>query len=81
MLSYTCTAVVSCASTYYVDCKGGTDSADGLSPSTPWKSVGAVSERSFSPGDSIRFRRGSVCSGMLWPKGSGSKTAPIHIDA
>ena len=47
-----------------------------------WKSTNVVSRRhEFLPGDSILFRRGRTCSGMLWPKGSGSATAPIHIDA
>ncbi|MBV9158578.1 MAG: right-handed parallel beta-helix repeat-containing protein, partial [Acidobacteriaceae bacterium] len=66
---------------YYVDCSAGSDQAEGTSPSTAWKSVGAVSSRTFAPGDSIQFKRGTVCSGMLWPKGSGSASAPIRIDA
>lgn len=69
------------SSIYYVDCNAGNDDADGLSPSSAWKSVGAVSRRHFDPGDSIQFKRGSVCSGMLWPKGSGSATAAIRLDA
>ncbi len=41
----------------------------------------AVSRHTFHPGDSIYFRRGSVCSGMLAPKGSGSAAAPIRLGA
>ncbi len=79
--SSTSTRAAQPASTYYVDCRSGNDAADGLSPSAAWKSVGKVSDHRFFPGDSIAFRRGSVCSGMLWPKGSGSGVAPIRIDA
>src|SRR5581483_7487474 len=68
-------------SAYYVDCGAGSDRANGLSPATALKSVRAVSTRQFGPGDVIQFKRGSTCSGMLWPKGSGSATAPIRIDA
>ncbi len=66
---------------WYVDCSVGNDTADGLSPSTAWKSVDAVSARTFNAGDAIYFRRGSTCAGMLAPKGSGSATAPILLDA
>lgn len=67
--------------TWYVDCDGGNDSADGLSAATAWHSTTAVSAHTFQPGDAVLFRRGSVCSGMLAPRGSGSATAPIHLDA
>ncbi len=43
--------------------------------------MNAVNSRTFAPGDLIQFKRGSACSGMLWPKGSGSATAPIRLDA
>ena len=65
----------------YVDCGGGDDGADGLSPSTAWRSLRAVSARVFQPGDSILFRRGSVCRGLLAPKGSGTVNAPIRVGA
>ncbi len=67
--------------TWYVDCSKGNDAADGLTPATAWKSVDAVSTRTFHAGDSIEFRRGTVCMGMLAPKGSGSAAAPISLDA
>jgi hypothetical protein len=52
-----------------------------MTPSTAWRTTARVSGHSFLPGDTIRFRRGSACSGMLWPKGSGSAAAPIRLDA
>ncbi len=66
---------------WYVDCANGSDAADGRTPSTAWKSLQAVSRRLFQPGDSIYFRRGTVCTGMLAPNGSGSSAASIHLDA
>lgn len=80
-LGYALAPAVFGASAYYVDCAAGSDKADGLTPSAAWKSVRAISGRQFDPGDSIHFKRGSVCSGMLWPKGSGSAAAPIRIDS
>jgi Right handed beta helix region len=66
---------------YYVDCSNGDDASDGLSPARPWKSLTRVSDHRYHPGDSIRFKRGTVCPGMLWPKGSGQDGAPITITA
>ena len=66
---------------WYVDCTDGHDGADGLSPGSAWRSAKAFSGHTFRPGDVIYFRRGSVCTGMLTPKGSGSATAPIRLDA
>ncbi len=66
---------------WYVDCASGNDAADGHSPSSAWRSVEAVSDRVFHPGDSIYFRRGTVCTGLLAPKGSGAVGASIHLDA
>lgn len=74
-------AVPAAARDYYVDCGGGQDSADGLTPATAWRTTSAVSKRTFAPGDAILFRRGSTCEGMLAPKGSGTAAAPIRLDA
>ncbi len=35
----------------------------------------------FSPGDEILFRRGSIFTGMFAPRGSGTAGQPIRIDA
>ena len=66
---------------WYVDCQRGNDAADGLSISSAWRSTAAVSAHTFQPGDAIYFRRGSTCSGMLAPRGSGSASAPIRLGA
>ncbi|PYT23334.1 MAG: hypothetical protein DMG58_28310 [Acidobacteria bacterium] len=67
--------------TYYVDCVAGSDLAAGTSHETSWKTVGKVSAKVFAPGDSILFRRGTRCGGMLWPKGSGQPGTPIRLGA
>lgn len=66
---------------WYVDCHEGAESGDGHSPSTAWTSLRSASAHTFQPGDSIYLRRGSVCSGILAPKGSGSAGAPIRLSA
>ena len=71
------------ATTYYVDSVGGNDDWDGLSPSTPWQSLGKVNGTTFSPGDEILLKAGSVWQGgdgLLYPKGSGADGSPILID-
>ncbi len=68
-------------SEHYLDCKGGNDAADSLTPQTAWHTVAKVDSYTFQPGDSLLLRRGSRCEGMLWPKGSGAEQAPIHLGA
>jgi hypothetical protein len=40
-----------------------------------------VSATEFSPGDSILLKRGTRCTGQLWPKGSGDEAHPLRIGA
>lgn len=47
------------ATNYYVK-NGGSDAADGLTDETAWATITKVKTMSFSPGDSIRFKCGSV---------------------
>lgn len=68
-------------SNHYLDCKAGNDSADSLTPQTAWRTVAKADSFTFRPGDSLLLRRGSRCDGMLWPKGSGTEHAPIHLGA
>jgi len=79
-----CGLLVSCAygqTKHYLDCSNGNDSADSLAPQTAWRSVAKASSYSFQPGDQLLLKRGSTCEGMLWPKGSGTEQAPIHLGA
>ena len=69
------------ARTYYVDCSAGSDGAAGISPGAAWRTLGKVAATTFSPGDSILFKRGTRCGGQLWPKGSGEAERPIRVGA
>jgi hypothetical protein len=71
----------SAAHVWYVDCASGNDASDGASPSTAWRTTSKASGKVYGPGDAVLFRRGSVCQGMLSPKGSGTTAAPIRLDA
>jgi parallel beta helix pectate lyase-like protein len=65
------------ATTYYLDCSAGTD---GTGTSTaPWNSLTDPTGHQFSPGDTLLIKRGTRCSGVLGPKGSGTADAPITI--
>ena len=69
------------AADYFVDCAAGNDAADGGSSARAWKTLEKLSGHSFMRGDSLRFKRGSKCGGMLWPKGSGTNGSPITLGA
>jgi sugar phosphate isomerase/epimerase len=66
---------------YHVDCRAGDDARNGRSPETAWRSVAQVSTTTFQPGDGILLRRGTRCTGVLWPKGSGEPGRPIRLAA
>jgi hypothetical protein len=64
---------------YYVDCSA-TANGDG-SPENPWNTLDTVNARTFVAGDQILFKRGTTCTGQLWPKGSGVSGNPIIVSA
>ncbi|HZQ19338.1 MAG TPA: right-handed parallel beta-helix repeat-containing protein [Terriglobales bacterium] len=69
------------AVSYYVDCSYGADTNAGTSESQPWKTLAQLNRMHFLPGDSVFFRRGTICDGMLEPQGSGAPGQPISIGA
>jgi hypothetical protein len=75
------TAQVVHPATYFVDCGSEAQKNDGHSVDSPWTSLEQVNAHIFAAGDELRFKRGSVCRGILWPKGSGSDAAPIRVTA
>lgn len=66
--------------TYYIDSDSGSDTNNGTSKSSPWKSLEKVNSIVFQPGDQILFKTGSRYEGQLAPQGSGEEGAPIIID-
>ena len=65
---------------YYVDDVNGSDTANGLSEHTAWKTLEPVNSTRFSPGTKILFKAGGIWLGQLKPKGSGETNYPIIID-
>src|ERR1035437_4204072 len=75
-------STIASATDYYIS-SSGNDSNNGLSSSTPWKTITKVNS-SFStlkPGDRILFNRGDTFYGTLIVTASGSPGNPITIGA
>jgi hypothetical protein len=66
---------------FYVDSVSGSDSSSGTSSTSPWKSLAKVNGSSFQPGDVVNFKRGSVFTGNLQVRNSGTSTAVITYRA
>ncbi|MBU1043378.1 MAG: hypothetical protein KJ915_03145 [Candidatus Omnitrophica bacterium] len=70
---------ISYAATYYVDQTGGLDTNNGISNSTPWKSLVKVvafdKVTGFLPGDNISFKKGEKWRETLqcWSSGEAGK--------
>ncbi len=69
------------ATTYYVSSSSGNDGNSGTSSAAAWQTVTKVNGHTFSPGDSILFRRGDVWNESLVPASSGAAGNPITFDA
>lgn len=65
---------------YYVDSVDGNDDQPG-SVEQPWKTLDAVSSRTFKAGDRILFKRDTSYSGCVTIRGDGTEAAPIIIGA
>jgi hypothetical protein len=62
--------------TIFVSTTAANDRHDGLSPQSPWRSLGRVSAADLKAGDRVLFRRGEAWRGTLVPR-SGREGAPI----
>src|SRR5208337_3784715 len=71
--------VISPSTAYYVNCAAASNGNG--TQATPWNSLATPNAVTFLPGDQLLFMRGTTCSGMLAPNGSGTSAAPITIDA
>ncbi|MFF7558846.1 LamG-like jellyroll fold domain-containing protein [Streptomyces pseudovenezuelae] len=78
MLPATVAHAATCT-TYYVSSGSGSDSNDGCTSSTPWKTLTNVNSTTFNPGDQILFQGGGSWTGELQPQGSGASGNPITI--
>ncbi|HEX2617124.1 MAG TPA: right-handed parallel beta-helix repeat-containing protein, partial [Flavobacteriales bacterium] len=70
------------ATVYYV-APSGSDTNNGTSQSTPWKTIDRVNQSTytFQPGDQILFQRGGTYRGQVIFGNSGTSTAPITVGA
>jgi len=73
------TSTTTASGPYYLDTKAATNGSG--TQSSPWKSASSVSNFTFSAGNIIYIRRGTIVYGQLSPKGSGSAGSPITIGA
>lgn len=64
---------------YFVDCAAPANGDGSLT--RPWNDLASPSATTFAPGDHVLLKKGSTCQGTLRPKGSGTATAPIVLDA
>ena len=70
------------SATYYIDSNIGNDVYNGLSESTPWKTINKVNQRNFTTGDQILFKRGQTFIGQInLTSDSGTIEQPILISA
>jgi hypothetical protein len=72
---------VASGTTYYVSSSAGSDSNNGTSAATAWKTIAKVNGQTFVAGDSILLKRGDVWNESLVPSGSGATGTPITFDA
>src|SRR6185436_18392854 len=64
---------------YYVDC-AGSDTNNGTSTATPWKTMARASQQVYGAGDQILFKRGCTFSGTGFkPNGNGSVASRVTI--
>ncbi|MFE0021519.1 right-handed parallel beta-helix repeat-containing protein [Amycolatopsis sp. NPDC059021] len=65
---------------YFLDCQAGNDTGAGTN-AQPWKSLQKVNTVNFAAGDTLSIRAGTTCAGVLTPRGSGTKAAPIVVNS
>jgi len=62
---------------YYIDAINGSDGNDGISSTTPWKTISKVNSHQFNPGDTILFKKEQEWNETLEIHLSGSSQQPI----
>jgi parallel beta-helix repeat protein len=65
--------------TYYVNCSAASD-GNGSSTS-PWNNLTTVNSKTFAPGDSLLFNRGTTCTGSFVFSSAGTSANRITIGA
>src|SRR6266511_3474792 len=65
--------------TYYVNCAAASDGNG--SSARPWNNLTTVNSKTFAPGDSLLFNRGTTCTGSFVFSSSGTSANRITIGA
>lgn len=65
--------------TWYVDSRAGNDKNSGTRPEAAFRTLSRIQEVRLYPGDTVRFKRGSVFQGPFYIYASGNKTRYIVI--
>ncbi|WP_157202470.1 hypothetical protein [Marinilabilia salmonicolor] len=66
---------------FYIDAEMGDDSNDGMSESSPWKTLRNINEYHFTPGTNLLFKRDQEWEGDIYFTSSGTEREPIVIGA
>ncbi|AFZ69433.1 discoidin domain-containing protein [Deinococcus peraridilitoris] len=72
---------LSAGKAYYVDCSAGSDSNNGTSSSSAWRSLGKANDSILNPGDRLLLKRGCSWTGPLKARWNGSSSSPVTISA
>ena len=67
--------------TYFLDAVNGNDSFSGTTHAAAWKTLTKFDATTFQPGDTVKLRAGSVWTGAMQVKGSGTSGHPIVVDS
>ncbi len=68
--------------TYYLS-PTGSDTADGLTPATAWRTLAAANAVALGPGDGVRLQGGATFAGTLTigPADAGTAAAPVTVSS
>jgi len=64
---------------YYIDSESGNDANSGESESSAWKTFANINRVIFQAGNRILLKRGSVWTGQVSPRGTGTPSNPIIL--
>src|SRR5215213_8308900 len=73
------TPTAAAAATYYVDCSAAATGTG--TQASPWNNLTTINARTFAPGDSLLFKRGSSCTGFFYFSSAGTSSSRITIGA
>jgi hypothetical protein len=66
---------------YYVDCVAGSNANSGAAPTSAWRSLSPVNNRTFAAGNAIKLKRGCTWDGGMLVRSSGTSDSPISYRA